>query len=250
MSSATEWVAGIPGGCLSIDSVKNCITVRFARPVTPLTKLFSYSKYENEEDALEAAREHQQKISDAYSLTKNRVRFPRDEDGVLYVEMELQKIPGDEGHYIVKFDLDDLDLTESDTAWYANRNEGNYYVQRKIVKDGKRTGQNMHNLFCPEWSIVDHISRDGLDNRGSNLRDGSDSVNENNRKLSRHNTSGINGVKRPGGQNPSWRAFWRESGVEHSKSFSIRKYGEDEARQLAIEYRKAHDEEVGCKNGM
>ena len=68
---------------------------------------------------------------------------------------------------------------------YARRNENNtmVYMHRQIL-DLKRG----------DGKITDHINRNGLDNRRSNLRIVNKTVNNRNRKLCSHNTSGHVGV--------------------------------------------------------
>ena len=96
---------------------------------------------------------------------------------------------------------------------------------------------------------MDHINGNGLDNRKKNLRDGSGGVNENNQVLRNTNTSGANGVSFDETKK-RWRARWVDNGTRKSESFSIKKYGSDEAaKQKAIEYREAMDEITGCSNG-
>jgi len=68
-----------------------------------------------------------------------------------------------------------------------------------------------------------------------------------------NNVSGINGVHREGGRivkwrgkskvkHPQWRANYTVNGKGLKKSFSTFKYGEEEAKRLAIEFRKMWEE--------
>jgi hypothetical protein len=51
-------------------------------------------------------------------------------------------------------------------------------------------------------------------------------------------TSGVVGVHRRGGSAPAWVATYETTtGVRRARSFSVRRYGEAEARSLAIEER-------------
>lgn len=55
----------------------------------------------------------------------------------------------------------------------------------------------------------------------------------------RSNTSGYTGVSREGGEYPRWKSFWSDlDGKHRSKSFSVGKYGEEEAKNLAVRNRK------------
>lgn len=61
----------------------------------------------------------------------------------------------------------------------------------------------------------------------------------------RSNTSGYTGVSREGGEYPRWVSFWSDlDGKLRSKSFSVGKYGEEEAKNLAVRNRKEMMEEL------
>jgi hypothetical protein len=95
-------------------------------------------------------------------------------------------------------------------------------------------------MFIPNpdnLSDVDHINQDRLDNRLENLRWVTHKDNGRNRGMSKNNTSGYEGVSFYKTQN-IWRALWVDNeGKLIQKYFSIKKYG-DNAKQLAIDYRK------------
>ena len=62
--------------------------------------------------------------------------------------------------------------------------------------------------------------------------------NAHNIKKMSHNTSGITGVAYSPIDN-AWRAIWHNGeGKQRNKSFSVNKYGEDVAKQLAITARE------------
>ena len=83
---------------------------------------------------------------------------------------------------------------------------------------------------------IDHINRDGLDNRLCNIREGSNRINSNNKRIQKNNTSGVKGVYITGN---NWVAQWNDiNGKRHKKSFSIGKNGNEEASRLACEYRE------------
>lgn len=90
-------------------------------------------------------------------------------------------------------------------------------------------------------NVIDHINRDPLDNRKENLREVSRSINSTNAKPRVGNSSGIRGVyfreARPGIAKASWICEWSDEGKRHSKSFSVEKYGYEEAFRLASSFR-------------
>lgn len=91
----------------------------------------------------------------------------------------------------------------------------------------------------------DHINKDSLDNRRSNLREVSRSINATNAKPRSESSTGLRGVmlvdhrdKEPGRRKYCWYAEWSEDGVRKTKTFNINKYGFEEAKRLAIEFRE------------
>src|SRR3990167_9988406 len=83
--------------------------------------------------------------------------------------------------------------------WKWHLNQDGYAVRKVIVLvEGKVKYGNifMHRVInkTPEGSITDHINRNRLDNRKSNLRVASYSVNRLNSKMHTNNTSGVKGI--------------------------------------------------------
>lgn len=99
-------------------------------------------------------------------------------------------------------------------------------------------GVGLHRIITDAKSgeIVDHINRNGLDNTKENLRIVNTSINNRNASLRSDNVSGTKGVSFEKGKR--YKAEWYDlDGNKKSKSFSIAKYGEQEALRLATEYR-------------
>ena len=94
-----------------------------------------------------------------------------------------------------------------------------------------------HYGAIPEGMVIDHIDRDITNNRIENLRCVTTRTNARNVKIGSRNRSGIVGVSKQGTQ---WVAHWREDGRTRYAGFSVNKYGEDEAKRLAIESRNAN----------
>jgi hypothetical protein len=85
----------------------------------------------------------------------------------------------------------------------------------------------------PADKVVDHFNRNRLDCRIENLRIVSQSANIAN-SARQKSASGVNGVTK---QNANWTAKWIDDDIVFSRSFSIAKYGNGQALQLATDAR-------------
>jgi len=122
-------------------------------------------------------------------------------------------------------------------------NTGYYFYD---LHDGKSNAKRVriHKLlalaFIPNPNNLptrDHIDINPLNNNLSNLRWASYNLQIINQKLSSKNTTGFRGIKRRTDYD-AYQASIHLNKKEQSKSFSFKKYGEDEALRLAIEWRK------------
>ena len=80
--------------------------------------------------------------------------------------------------------------------WYARKDRNTFYAQRKFKIDGKWRNIMLHRFIInpPSDMFIDHINRDGLDNRRENLRIVTHSENHFNERIRSDNTSGYKGV--------------------------------------------------------
>lgn len=123
----------------------------------------------------------------------------------------------------------------SDGYWKVGFCKGHLRVSRIIW--------TLHNKTEPKF-LIDHIDGDILDNRISNLRDVHNVINRRNTKMNKNNISGITGVCKYGSK---YCAHYRDlEGNNIKRSFSILKYGEDVAFELACEFRLAGIEEMNA----
>jgi hypothetical protein len=145
--------------------------------------------------------------------------------------------------------FDDADAsTVLQHKWFAVRLGGAYfYAATKI--DGVRV--LMHRLLLGlaigDEAIVDHIDGDGLNNCRANIRLASHAINQRNRRRNRNNKTGVSGlVFRPThGSAGTWVATAMIDGRLRTKTFGCLRRGHDEARRLAVEWRKQHEAKYG-----
>ena len=115
------------------------------------------------------------------------------------------------------------------------------YAQTDINDSTKKLHQLL--LVCPDNMMVDHVKRNKFDNRLENLR--IVTVRDNNRNKSKPNTniSGFVGVCKEGN---NWVAFINDDqGKKRRKSFSCKKYGENESLEMAKNQRAIWKQEFG-----
>ena len=119
----------------------------------------------------------------------------------------MKKIPLTQGKFAI---VDDNDFEElSKYKWHANKMGNSYYAKTSFGKNGtKRIRPSMHGLILKlkKPQEIDHINRDGLDNRKCNLRVCTRSQNQQNKRPQKQCTSKYKGVSwYEAGK--KWRAF-------------------------------------------
>ena len=161
--------------------------------------------------------------------------------------VELEIINTKKEKAIVIIDLDDYNKVK-EYHWTIRLIDDSYYV--------KSTSVAIRNLMLHHFvykkpekgKVIDHIDREPLNNRKNNLREVSYSVNSSNANPRKESTSKIRGVyrrkARPGISKESWIAEWSIDKKRFSRSFSIEKYGEDLAFELAFNLRKEKEKEL------
>lgn len=149
------------------------------------------------------------------------------------------------------FDLEDMEKI-SRHKWVPAHN-GNYTCpfgcREHIYPSTKgQRGLRAHNLvmdFTPNNGMsIDHINRNSLDNRKANLRIASKAMQSINQSLQRNSTTGRAGVSLYTKGTRIYAALWYENGTRHRKYFSVSRYGEEKAKQLAIEARLSAERRI------
>lgn len=146
-------------------------------------------------------------------------------------------------------------VSVGDVAGGLSPTSGYYQVrkERKLVLV-HRIIWELFNGPIPDGMVIDHIDRDKLNNDITNLRMVTRTTNHQNMPKRCDNSSGKTGVHRLVNTNRSgsiskyWRATWYDGGVK-SKAFSVNKYGEEGAYNLACSFRESKIEELnreGC----
>ena len=164
---------------------------------------------------------------------------------MIYLEVKTQK-----PEITFLLDKENFNLLKNHT-WHSYKDKNIYYIRTNIKQKTKFRTKLLHQMIKPEFKMIDHINRIGLDNREINLRETTKRENGLNCKLFSHNTSGYNRICFYKYKNrKAWRFDWQENKKYKTKKFYItKKRNSEQAKQLAIGFKLAHDEKTGNKNG-
>lgn len=104
----------------------------------------------------------------------------------------------------------------------------------------------------PDACVIDHLNGNPWDNRIENLACKTQTYNQRNRKIPKNNTSGIHGITIYESENIlTVKVSVRfGKGVRFSKSFSVRKYGMENALKLAQDWRELKIRELNSLGGQ
>lgn len=141
-------------------------------------------------------------------------------------------------------------MRAGDVACSLQNKEG--YWRYTSAKYGNFPGHRIvwfliHGEDIPDDCLLDHIDGDRSNNKIDNLRLISEADNTRNAVKYKNNTVGVTGIyydeKAP--DCFYWKASWLDlSGKQRTKSFSVDKYGNNEAKNLALAYRIKMIEEL------
>lgn len=126
---------------------------------------------------------------------------------------------------------------DSDGCWcgYSVRLFGRHIGTHRIV-------WVLNGNYLEQGKVIDHIDGNTWNNDISNLRQATYAENTQNSKMGKNNTTGINGVFNYSVRGVyCWAASYKKDGKPLLKTFSCNKYGEEQAKQLAIEFRQEYE---------
>lgn len=145
--------------------------------------------------------------------------------------------------YDVLIDEEDIEKVES-YKWYINVPQN---ARTLYVANDKLGKLHRYLMKAPKNLVVDHINRNGLDNRKENLRLTTASMNSRNMDTKSCNKLGVNGVSfedASGRHGPRYKVHWMDDEQRfRTKSFSVNKYSD--AFEKAVAFRKAMEERYG-----
>jgi hypothetical protein len=152
----------------------------------------------------------------------------------------------------VLFDLEDMEkVVRHKCVPFHNGNYCPFGCREHIypiVQKTDKTRIRAHNLvmdFTPNNGMtIDHINKNSLDNRKANLRIATKAMQSINHNLQRNSTTGCAGVSLYAKGMCTYAANWYDNGKKVRQYFSVVRYGEEQAKQLAIEARLAAERHI------
>lgn len=90
----------------------------------------------------------------------------------------------------------------------------------------------------PNGMVVDHINGNKTDDRLYNLRIVEQGMNTRNARMRKDNTSGVTGVSY-NKRDDKWISFYSINGEFKTKTFAVKQFGHDKAKEMAIKFRKS-----------
>jgi len=191
-------------------------------------------------DTIEMALVTKREMSNTSGLTRNQYKIINNkitqEPEYLLVKLSKEQVMVCDYIQLSFIKNNNLCVSKSGT----NKN-AQYYA---MVSIGDKV-ERFHNIITG-FDMVDHINRQPMDNRLCNLRESSYTENNRNRANTK-NSSGVTGVRYVE-KDHAVQARIKIDNKEHSKNFSINKYGVDEALEKALEWRNEMAEKTNNFN--
>lgn len=146
----------------------------------------------------------------------------------------------------------------SQHRWNVRQNGNVWYAYTQIRdQSGKYNTVAIHKFIMynnplepASDRMIDHINRNGLDNRRCNLRYCTNQQNQWNTKIPSSNQSGTKGVSYTAHLERYLAQIRTPDGRDLWKSFSCKKYGHDQAKEMAIQQRVLWEQEYQSFNSI
>ena len=120
--------------------------------------------------------------------------------------------------------------------WSIKKDKNTFYARTSIHNPDKTLF--MHQLILPNTRIIDHINRNGLDNRRSNLRVADNVINGLNGNIRKNNTSGFSGVSFHIGDNNKKNPWTARLKIRRKDEY-LGCYATPEEASVVVEKRRA-----------
>jgi hypothetical protein len=189
------------------------------------------------------AYEYKKEYNVTNGLLKNQVRVIAPH----VMEMKLT-----EGHTTVFDDSQYERIREFHWAYHSSKGCARTQVRGQSITLQSFVLNRHYKSRSKETRIINHISRDLLDNRLTNLTVCSRQTASNNRRLFKSNRSGFNGITltQRNGQDVAWCVHYVKDKRLLNKIFDFTLYGgRENALKKARKLRAKVDLEIGCANG-
>ncbi len=199
-----------------------------------VTKTLSYND-NNKDELYKQAVEIKNNFSDKFNLTRNKIKIISDDT----IEVQLTQ------NQIMKTDYKYIDIIQKYNIYSTKSSEEGSKYYAIIEINGKMHKFHKH---ITGFDMVDHIDRDPLNNCLSNLRKSDHKLNNNNRSMSTNSEAvslGVTYIEK----DDCFRARIKQNNKEYSKQFSVKKYGYEGAKEMAINARKEMNQLFNCLNG-
>ena len=176
---------------------------------------------------------------------RNGRKYPDKNQYYRYDNYYIMKLSGNRNLWCIVDNTREMRKLMRLHNWYptTNNTHPSAYVRTSV----KGKVQRLHRILMnnPDGLVVDHINRKSFDNRRENLRMVTQKQNLRNQSIRKTNTTGHTGVSRSGNGKYTYfcARIFNNDGIQISKSFSIKKFGEEEAKEMAVQQRKAWEQE-------
>jgi hypothetical protein len=226
--NSNNWLGGKYAGtifCRSNDSAWNMVIKDNNDKI--ISKYFKFNET-NKQQKYDELNKIRMKLSDDLKLTRNKYRFIDNDT----IEVKLDK---DDQTFIT--DSKFISIINEHTLFVVKSSNDNakYYVGMLI--DGKN--KCFHN-YITGYNFVDHIDRNPLNNKLSNLRDSNPSKNNKNKTVGPkvYNPDYLCGVRIIEKNNKEIiTTYVKNDNYTYTKSFSTSVYGYNNALKMAIKWR-------------